>query len=204
MLFLIIYLYQKQFEQTENELNELIFDLYKLSNTERDLITYSQEITIPILQAKNKKYKEIRKSVKLYRPYKSVVKPEIEDYINIFKEHFNKLHNGNERGYFNVKIIQSENILACEFSVDREKRDDIWQNIESNDKALELLVSLGFQKVSNGLFIQKDLKTLKRNSFSVAKPKQYKYWHKAIARLDIIEFMEAMVESQIIASDGKN
>lgn len=196
--------YQNLFEKSEKELNKLIFDLYKLSNTERDLITYSQEITIPILQAKSKTYKEILETPNLYKPYKEVEKPEIEDYINIFKEHFIKLHNSDERGYFNVNIIQSKNILACEFSVDKEKRVDMWQNIESNDKALELLIGLGFQKVSNGLFIQKDIKTLKRNSFSVAKPKQYKYWHRAIAHLDIIEFMEAMIESQIETTDGKN
>jgi hypothetical protein len=189
--------YKNKFEKCLIQLNNIIFDLYKLSDTERDLIAYSQEITIPILQAKNKDFRDFRSIPKLYKPYKNVENSEIEDYITIFKEHFNKLHNGEEHGYFNVKVFQSKNILACEFSVDSEKHEDIWQNIESDDKALDLLVSLGFEKISNGLFIQKDIKTLKQNSFSVAKPKHYKYWHRAIARLDIIEFMEAMIESQI-------
>ncbi len=188
--------YETKFQQTENELNELIYNLYKLSDTERDLISYTQEITIPILQAKNKDFKEIRQTPKLFKPYKEIEKSEIEAYINIFKEHFNKLHNGGERAYFNVKVIQSKNILACEFSIDNEKHDDYWQPEKSNENILELLVNLGFKKVSNGLFIQKDIKTLKRNSFSVAKPKQYKYWHKAIARLDVVEFMEVMLQSQ--------
>jgi len=196
--------FENQFLQTESELNKLIFDLYKLSNTERDLISYSQEITIPILQAKNKYFREIKQNHRLYKPYKDIEKSEIEDYINIFKEHFKKLHNSGERGYFNVKIIQSKSVLACEFTVDKEKREDIWQDMESNDKALELLVSLGFQKISNGLFIQKDIKVLKRKSFSVAKPKQYKYWHKAIARLDVVEFMESMIESQKQNANAKS
>lgn len=195
--------YVKQFQENEAELNKLIFDLYKLSNTERDLISYSQEITIPILQAKNKNYKEIYETPKLFKPYKEIEKPEIEDYINIFKAHFNKLHNGGERGYFNVKIIQSKSVLACEFSVDSEKREDFWE-IQTNENILDLLVGLGFQKVNNGLFIQKDIKTLRRNSFSVAKPKQYKYWHKAIARLDLVEFMEAMLQSQNRIPNGEN
>lgn len=196
--------YQKQFQQTEIDLNQLIFDLYKLSDTEKDLISYTQEITIPILQAKNKDFSKIRQDSRLFKPYKNVEKPEIEEFITIFKEHFNKLHNGGDRGYFNVKIIQSKNILACEFSVDNEKREDIWQDAESNERALELLASLGFQKISIGLFIQKDIKILNRNSFSVAKPKQYKYWHRAIARLDIVEFMKAMIESQKHLSNGQN
>lgn len=188
--------YQQQFKRKEDELNELIFRLYHLSETEKDLISYAQEITIPILQAKKKDYIEIYNNQKLYKPYKKNEKSEIEAYLEIFKEHFNKSHNGGDNGYFNVDIIQSKNILACEFSVDNEKREDKWIFLETDDKALDQLVSLGFQKVSNALFIQKDIKIIRSDSFAVAKPNQYKYWHKAVARLDVIEFMEAMIDSR--------
>ena len=43
-----IYEYQKQFQDKETALNEFIFDLYNLSETERNLIDYTQKITIPI------------------------------------------------------------------------------------------------------------------------------------------------------------
>ena len=170
--------------------------MYEVSDTEKDLILYSQEITIPILQAKNKSYKVICKNPTLLKPYKKVQKNEIEAYINIFKEHFSKLHAGGSRGFFNVKIRQSKDVLACTFTIEKQKKTDEWIDMQSNENALDLLVSLGFQKVNNGLFIQKDIKILKRNSFTLAKPKQYKYWHKAIARLDVVEFMEAMLNSQ--------
>ena len=189
--------HQKEFEKKEIELNKLIFALYNLSAVERDLIAYAQEITIPILQAKNKKYREIYKEPILLKPYKKVVDVEIADYINVFKEHFSKFHNGDKNGYFNTRIIQSKNILAIEFYIDDKQHNDEWLNEPDNEKALEFLVGLGFQKVSNELFIQKDVKTLKRDSFSVLKINQYKYWHKAVARLDVIEFSEAMVQSRM-------
>jgi hypothetical protein len=120
----------------------------------------------------------------------------------VFKEHFSKFHNGGANGHFNVRVFQSENILAIEFYIDDKQHKDEWLNEPDNEKAMELLASISFQKISNALFIQKDIKTLKRNSFSVLKINQYKYWHKAIARLDVIEFSEAMVESQIQVSNG--
>lgn len=194
----------EQFISIETELNQLIFDLYNLSAAERDLIAYVQEITIPILQAKNKKYREVSKKPRLLKPYKKVVDAEVTDYVNVFKEHFSKFHNGGKNGYFNTRIFQSKNIVAIEFYIDDKQHNDEWLNEPDNEKALEFLVGIGFQKVSNELFIQKDVKTLNRDSFSVLKINQYKYWHKAVARLDVIEFSEAMVQSRMQFPNDKN
>ncbi|OFX41648.1 MAG: hypothetical protein A2X08_05260 [Bacteroidetes bacterium GWA2_32_17] len=188
--------YQQLFNKKEVELNQYIYELYNLSKTELDLIDYTQKITIPILQAKNKPFKNIRDDINLYRPYKKVEENEITDYINIFKEHFSTFHNGGEKGYINTRIFQSENILAIEFYIEKKQHKDKRIN-ESNNNELEILASLGFQKISNELFIQKDVKILKSKSFSVLKLNQYKYWHKAIARFDAIEFTEAMLKSQL-------
>ena len=140
----------------------------------------------------------------LSKPYKKLDKAEITDYINVFKEHFSKFHNGGANGFFNVRIFQSKNILAMEFYIDEFDHEDEWVKEPNNANAMELLAGIGFQKVSHKLFIQKDVKTLKQNSFAVLKINQYKYWHKAIARLDVIDFSEAMVQSQIQFSNGKN
>ncbi len=180
----------------EKELNIIISKLYNLSETDKNLIDYAQKITIPILQAKNKSFKNIRANINLYRPYKKVEESEITDYINIFKEHFSSFHNGGEKGYINARIFQSENILAIEFYIDKKQYKDIKIN-ESNNNTLEILLSFGFQKISNELFIQKEVKILKSKTFSVLKLNQYKYWHKAIARFDALEFTEAMLKSQL-------
>ncbi len=189
--------YQNQFEQSEIELNRLILDLYKLSNTERDLISYSQEITIPRLQAKNKNYREIYETPKLFRPYKQVEKPEIESYINIVKEHFFEFNKTGNKGFINAIIFQSKNIIAIEFKIELQIKENEWISQPENNKLLELLTSFGFQKIGNQLFTQKEIKILNKSTFSVLKINQYKYWHKAIAKLDAVEFTEAMIQSQI-------
>ena len=189
--------YKRLFVDTEKKLNKTIFNLYNLSETERNLIDYTQNITIPILKAKKKDFRDIKSDVKLYKPYKRVSENEIENYINIFKEHFAKTHNGGKNGYINVRIFQSTNILAIEFYIDDKQYENIWNNEPDNEKALEIMASAGFQKVSNELFIQKDVKVLRSNSFSVLKLNQYKYWHKAVASLDLNEFVDAMIKSQM-------
>jgi len=197
--------YERLFGDTEKKLNETIFELYNLSETERDLIDYSLTITIPIIRTKSPKYlKEIRSGNEKFIAYDKPTKQEITNYINIFKEHFSKIHKGGENGYFNVRIFQSTNILAIEFYIADQQNADEWNNEPNNETALEIIASAGFQKVSNELFIQKDVKVLKEKSFSVLKLNQYKYWHKAIARLDLNEFVDAMIKSQKKSTNAKS
>jgi len=54
--------------------------------------------------------------------------------------------------------------LAIEFYIDDKQHQDEWLD---NENELELLAYFGFQKVSNDLFIQKDVKTLDKDTFSV-------------------------------------
>jgi len=182
------------FIESEKNLNTFITKIYNLSNTEISLISYTQEITIPILQSKNKNFREIKADKRLYKPYKLVTISEIDDYIEVFKEHFSKLYKSEEKRFLNVLVVQSENVIAIEFKLSSIDENVVW--VKDSENILELLADLGFQKISNDLFVQKDIKNLKQDSFSVLKINQYKYWHKAIAYLDVIEFSEAMIKSQ--------
>jgi hypothetical protein len=184
-----------QYIEMESELNKLIGNIYDFSVIETSLISYTQEITIPILQSKSKKYSEIKADKRLFKPYKLVTQYEIDAYVSIFKEHFFKLYRSQEKRFLSARIVHSENIIAIEFKLSSILTEDVWMNDTEN--ILELLAGLGFQKISNDLFVQKDIKNLKQDSFSVLKLNQYKYWHKAIAHLDIMEFSEAMIQSQI-------
>jgi len=45
----------------------------------------------------------------------------------------------------------------------------------------------------NDLYINRDIKGFGENSFYVIKANEYKNWHRAIARLDISEFMDSLI-----------
>ena len=47
------------------------------------------------------------------------------------------------------------------------------------------------------MYIKKDAKGFSENSFFVLKTNEYKNWHKAIARLDVNEFSNAIWEAEL-------
>ena len=180
--------YEDEITEAEKELNELIFNLYKISDSERDLLDYAFEISIPILQDKENR-----------KPFNRSSKSELEEYARLFIDHFSRFHSNKETGYFCVEIYQTAHIAAMNFKVTPREPAEVltWRNDLETEAIIELMAGLAFHKVSNKLFIQKDVKGINKDSFYVIKPNQYKYWHRAIARLDIIEFENTMLESRL-------
>lgn len=180
--------YEDEIKQAEDDLNEFILKLYKISDSERDLMNYAFEISIPVLRDKEN-----------HKPFDRSSKTELEDYAMLFVDHFSRFHNSEETGYFSVEIYQTAHIAAMNFKVIPRKPEAVitYGNDIKTDSIIERMAGLAFQKVSNKLFIQKDVKGIDKDSFYVIKPNQYKFWHRAIARLDIIEFENTMLESQL-------
>ena len=72
------------------------------------------------------------------------------------------------------------------------KEKDLIKWSKLDDKELIInLTKLGFENLSNILFLQKDIKGFEEDYFYIAKPNQYKSWHSALAHLDLSEFIEA-------------
>jgi hypothetical protein len=185
--------YNAEIELAERELNELIFKLYNLNETEKDLLDYAFKVSIPLLQDK-----------KSHRAFKRLTQEELEEYARLFVNHFSQFHNDDENGYFQVEIYRTSSVVAIDFKITPRKPDNILiqKNSYKSEKVIELIAGTAFQKVSNYLFIQKDVKGIRKDSFYVIKPNQYKYWHRAIARLDIIEFENSMLKSQLEKKGG--
>jgi hypothetical protein len=185
--------FEVEIEAAEKELNELIFELYKLTDTEKDLLDYAFDISIPLLQDKENK-----------KPFRHLKEDELINYTGLFVDHFSQFHHDEKNGYFQVEIYRTPAVIAVNFKIIPHKPTDVitWINSSKNEDVIAMLTGLSFQKVSNRLFIQKDVKGIRENSFYVIKPNQYKLWHPAIARLDIIEFENSMLQSQL--KKGKN
>lgn len=181
-------LHQSKIQKKESELNQRIFELYKLDETERDLLKYAQEISIPILQGKTD-----------HSAFARLSSSQWEDYARLFVDHFSKFHNNKQNGFFRAEIYETPSVLAMNFKISREKPNQIVsrKTETGNENFVEFLAGIAFQKISNKLFIQKDIKGIRKDSFYVIKPNQYKYWHRAVARLDIIEFENSMMQSRM-------
>ena len=66
---------------------------------------------------------------------------------------------------------------------------------KDNDTFLQEISNLGIEKISEKLFIQKDIRGFEKESFYIIKPNEKKLWHKAIAYLDVNEFVDAMLRA---------
>jgi len=57
------------------------------------------------------------------------------------------------------------------------------------------LIKISSEKITDRLFVQKDIRGFEKDYFYVFKPNERRLWHKAIAYLDAEEFMDAILRA---------
>lgn len=172
-----------------NNLNEEILNSFNLNEQERALVDYAVNITIPLIM-KHKGYEK-----ELFSPLK-IKDPFLMKYAEVF---INRFQNSFERHdkKFTVQILHSDHIIGMFFKVTDEgknKEQIVWENKSEGDLLLKLS-SLGYQEITESLFMQKDVRGFEKDGFYIIKPNEKKLWHKAIAYLDAEEFVDAMLRN---------
>lgn len=176
-----------EIESKQTLLDEELLKIYDLSQQERDLIDYTNTITIPLLKGKDEEKKKIVARIK----NKDGV---LKNYAQIFIDHFSKRFNA-DGNYFEVEILWSEYTILMKFKIIPEpsKEKDLikWSKLDNKELIINL-TKLGFENLSDNLFLQKDIKGFEEDYFYIAKPNQYKSWHSALAHLDLSEFIHEL------------
>ncbi len=177
-------------KKMENELEEIVNERYEVIDVEADLISYTEEVSIPLTKA--------TEAARCYRALSNTGDDidYLKQYADIYINHF-------ERRLFDAgKFIQAEiysdkDIVGINFMIVDNKPTETIGFKECNNvlEIMNTLYELSFFKVSEELYIQRDVKGFQSNSFYVIKPNEYKCWHKAIARLDLAEFVDAIIKS---------
>jgi hypothetical protein len=184
-------------EQIDNKISELdlaVISSFALSEQEKDLLDYSVNITIPMLM-KHRGHQSIFNSL----DSKSDV---ISQYAQLFFNRFNSAYNKIGEKLV-VEIKYTKQVMGLFFKVVSLNNDiqSIKQESVDNSNILEHIHSLGIEKVTDRLFIQKDIRGFEENGFYIVKPNEYKLWHKAIAHIDANEFMDAIL---VAGNKGNN
>jgi hypothetical protein len=176
---------EEEFPDLTGNLNKKIYTAFELSNQEKSLVDYVLNVSIPLFNKKNIK-----------KLFKEVPEKILEEYAQLFIDHFKKYFNGPDN-YFFAEIHRAKYVVGINFVVSDNKPETSIKWIPDNDdlRVVELLSNFSFSEVSNDIFIQKDVKGFEKKSFYVIKPNQYKLWHKAIAYLDLNEFSDAILNS---------
>lgn len=170
-----------------NDLNDEVLKFFNLNEQEKTLVDYAMNITIPLIM-KDKSYEE-----ELFSPLK-LKDDSLKEYADVFLKRFkNPFERGNKK--FTIRIFLNNYIIGMFFKItgyENEKERISWES-KSEDYLISKLLSLGCCKITESLFIQKDVRGFERDGFYIVKPNEKKLWHKAIAYLDAEEFADAML-----------
>jgi len=178
---------EQSIQEQKQKIDELICKEFDCSQLELDLIDYATNVSIPIaIKAKGyeRAFQPIKKDDALLTNYAQV-------YINRYSKSFNR--NGKR---FMVDIHYSEQIIGMFFRVIDEK--DFTKEIlvsQTDDNLLALATKLSSQRITDQLFVQKDIRGFEKEFFYIFKPNEKRLWHKAIAHLDVNEFDDAMLRA---------
>lgn len=170
--------------------DKIFYEIYNIDQEEQALIDYTLNISIPLFRQKESPFRLI---------HKSESESEINEYINVFfkfyKDRFQKLGK-----CFKADVYFHENeYIIVDFLIVDNKPEKLIEYFNNSKKfAFYTEIFSVPEVITNEIFIQKDLKRIKENSFFVIKPNEYKNWHPAIAYLDVYEFYDALMKA------GKN
>jgi hypothetical protein len=191
-----IYFDGKSKERTDKEFCKILGkseDAKRFFNTladEKVLLNYANDIVIP-LQMQHDGFE------KLLLPCK--IEDEIlTDYANLFVNRF--ASNFEKIGKkFVVEIWHTNQIIGMFFTVVPEteyKEPVIWVNKQNDTKGIfQKIMSLGITKITDQLFIQKDIRGFEKEYFYIFKPNEKRLWHKAVGYLDVNEFMDTILRA---------
>ncbi len=171
-------------------INHQIKKIYNISKTEEDLIDYAINISIPIWR-----FGDSTSQIQEPIPFKRVSKKQLKEYANIFIEEFAEQYEN-----FSVDIYPFQYCTLINFKARAEQMEKppitFYENKEI-ENIIKIVSDVSINDITNEIYIKKEIKGFNENSFFVIKTNEYKNWHKAIARLDVNEFSNAIWEAEL-------
>lgn len=168
------------------ELDSEILSTFSFSQQEKDLLDYAINISIPSIM-KTEGFENSLKPI-------DIDSKTLSSYIELFLNNFNEIYKRIDQQLV-VEIKYNKHLIGLFFKLVPINSDvnNKSQSIQENTTILELLSALGVEKITDKLFIQKDVRGFENDGFYIVKPNEKRLWHKAIAHLDVNEFKDAIL-----------
>ena len=182
----------------EKKLNENIKDSLGVSCDERDLIDYALNISRIYIRINSIVNSATRIKLLQSSPlFKAIQKNDhlLIDYAEVYIERFADSFNRNKKRFV-VEIYHSLQIIGMKFKIIDEKKytNAIIVSSEHNKSLFAMAITLSPERITDNLFVQKDVRGFERDFFYIFKPNERRLWHRAIAHLDVNEFADAMLK----------
>ena len=144
---------------------------------EKDLVNYFVDVTLPMYKKQN--------------VYHEVSDDDLENYIMIFVNYFKNYFKEENNEFFHAECYKSQHFIGIRFIIDEEPPKHLIE-YKNRPDILNFFGDISIEDKQN-LFIQKDIKGFEETSFYVIKSNEFKNWHRAIARKDLIEFTNSLM-----------
>lgn len=184
---------QKKLIQDEvKAINLAIFEKIKLSPVELSLLNYSLEISRHFIIGDADQRSKLFEPIRIRDEY-------LEKYVRIYISRF-KANLETKGQKFIANIWYTKQVIGILFKLlPREEAANsriIWEDKQDfNYDILKTVATISSQKITDRLFVQKDIRGFEKDSFYIFKPNERRLWHEAIAYLDVNEFADAILKS---------
>jgi len=168
------------------KMNSEILSSIKIDEKELALLDYSLNIIRPLITKESVNIDFFPSNLDF-----------LTSYSQVFLDRFSPTLNKNGKKFI-VEIWHSHHIIGMLFKVvpnDADHNEDIEWRDKGNDLIMQKMISLGTQKITDQLFVQKDIRGFEADYFYIFKPNEKRLWHKAIGYLDADEFMDAILKA---------
>ncbi|MBB2146833.1 N-6 DNA methylase [Pedobacter sp. LMG 31464] len=176
--------------QLRNKISELdveVLNCFGLDETEESLVDYAIQFSIPSL-VKSNSSKLLNGDLKFNDPY-------LGQYIKAFTDKFVESFLSVGKNFM-VEVWYSKHLIGIFFKIQEGKKlnETKWVNKYDSD-IIKSLIGLGHEKITDLIFMQKDVRGFEEDSFYIFKPNEKKVWHKAMAYLDLNDFLDAILKA---------
>lgn len=197
-----LYNIDKTIEDESNACNSNIKNMLNLTVVDDDIVDYALNVSRTIIHINSagiEKKKELMHNCPLFKAL-NAQDTILKDYAQVYIDRFANSFNRNEKR-FTVEILYSKQVIGMYFKVIDENlfiNDIVYTS--DNEDLLPTIIALTSQKLTDALFVQKDVRGFEKEYFYIFKPNEKRLWHKAIAYLDVNEFDDAMLR---VGRDGE-
>ncbi len=180
---------QKINEELDN-LDKKVLQKLNLSDCDKELIDYALNVSKFMFVGNDNEKAKLFSSIK---PDELILQEYAQLYINRFAPSLN--NNGKK---FVVEIWHTNQIIGMFFKVipaSEYTKDIKWENKQNESAIIKFIAKLGAEKITEQLFVQKDVRGFEKDYFYIFKPNEKRLWHKAIGYLDVNEFADAILKA---------
>lgn len=173
------------------KINESIYKQLNLDDMELSLINYALEINLSLIVGNNTNRSKLFSNLKFNDEI-------LKNYASIFVKRFGKKLETQDKKFV-VEVWHTNQIVGMFFKlvpVSQYNNSIVWENKQESDlEILSLLTEISSEKVTDKLFVQKDIRGFEKDYFYIFKPNERRLWHKAIGYLDANEFAHAILKA---------